>query len=347
MDKVSEGEVTQEVESAPNPRAERMAALSEGRRAQIKASIEEGGGVAPSFEDAVSKEEDVAGDEDVQTDDDPKQEVEEIVSEEASQEDEEASTDGEAPKKGLISVKVNGREKSVSPDDIRKHLEIDEDRELTPAEIRVYQKDLAADEKLRQAASMKTAPPAKAEVQKAAPPQKRDVPNRDALSERLVESIYSGDPDEAKAAIGELFEVLGSPDVDDLVPRITAALQKEEQNESMAKAYLAFQGQFADIVEDQRLFAIADSNVEFLANEHPDWPIEKVFIEAGNSVYRSLGKPVKDAPVKNNPQDHPKRTAPKATQGQSIRAPSKPAPKLPTRAEALNQLRQARGQPTV
>jgi hypothetical protein len=300
-------------------REERLASMAEARRGQVVESVIEGGGEAPVFG--------------------------------AGEEADAAETDeNETEKPAHITLKVNGAQKVVAPGTILRALGIDEDRAPTDAEVRIYQKDLAADEKMRRAKEIEQQnlsrpaqpAPSQADAQNTAPSEK-DVHDDNAdLARNVVAGLYSGNEDEAISAFRKAL-----PSADELVGRTVQAIEAERAKREKIEAYNSFAEKFEDLATDEHLFALAASNAQKVADLHPDWGPAKVFIEAGNVTYEGLGRKPKTPPGPIDRAER-KRSTPTPVRGQNATAPQRPTgPKIPNARESLDQMRVARGQPSL
>lgn len=183
------------------------------------------------------------------------------------------------------------------------------------------------------------------------PPGSDSPPATAETVSKIVNAIYLGDSDSASALLTSILEpILNRPApldqaevVRQVVPAVTLQLSKEE-------AEGKFRSEYADVLKDPTLVAIAEEQFAQIAAEDPHKPFAEVLLEAGAAT-RKWVESIKGATAPApSPEPTPmdKRRQAKAAidnvgGGLSARAPSQPAERVETVHETIESMRKSRG----
>jgi len=257
-------------------------------------------------------------------------------------------------------VKVYGEEKEVP------------EEEIIEAGIRTYQKETAADVRLREAAEKQRAIEAReaalAELEKRLEEQQRAEPTKkesrataevdDEFLTSVVDSLMDGEEDRAKAAIKEIInraqhreerhfsETEISRMVQQEVDRRETAREAEQRKTAMNDANAWFSQNYGWVEQDPGLESFAQSQGKRLVSEHPEWSPHRVVEEIGKTVDAFVSR---FKQPENDPLEH-KREAKRQTDNPpaaSGRAPSPPESKPKTKRDAFAEIKKARGQSVI
>lgn len=263
----------------------------------------------------------------------------------------------------FVTIKVYGEERQAPKADVEK-----------AGGVAAYQKAVAADVKLQQAAQREAELSAKEarllqiaqnlrngldeNGQPLAPkPPVTGVPasaiSKDAL-EATVKGLYSGDAEEATAALGTLIEQIAarqgtsnqvSPEI---VRAVTAQVEERIQAREatsmeardVAEANRIFREDFKDIANDPDMMVWAKGMANTLANapENQGKSRSEIAREVGNRIREKLGRPKSEIESRRKL----KESLPQSPSG-SGRVPSTEAPRFPTNADYIQQLRRNSG----
>jgi hypothetical protein len=188
-----------------------------------------------------------------------------------------------------------------------------------------------------------------------------DDASLDADSKEIVRSLLSDSEDKAAGTVAKVLKKIraATPQIDlDVVGKQAASIARQEiavedHSRALATGFDKFKADYSDIVNDPKLFAIADREADAIAKEHPEWKPEQVFLEAGKKTQEwlvSMGmKPAKPAPKVDNLDSRRQQAKQKLTpmpQARSVR----PVPAADPNADYspgdyMADLRKARGQP--
>lgn len=261
----------------------------------------------------------------------------------------------------MVTVKINGKEKRVS------RAKVDEAGGLD-----IYQKRLAAEDNMRQAAEERRRVQeyeqqlvAKAqelqryeqEIQKRATQQPASSPPSDGETKQMAreyhEAMLNGDLDRADELLIKLqgAQRQATPDADAIARKAAAEAKKamdyERQQEALKafekerqEANELFEEEFADVAEDPELRDWANQKTAKLFKENPDWGPKKIISEAARQVREAIGKNVPAAEPSSKLEAKRSMTNVK---GGSTRAAPRPVPKPPSRSQYVENLRKARG----
>jgi len=265
----------------------------------------------------------------------------------------------------LIEVKINGRVRQV-----------DQARIDAAGGVENYQKMVTANEGLQELAAerkrleaedarIKAETQRLKELQSRALSQPRDESERDPglpnsgdqqakvaeAARKYREALLDGEDKVADAALIELLSLSNTPttpqiDQDQIVNRaVEGALQTVEQKQKQRDLELAgasFAETYSDIMNDPRLFQMADIESDVVAREHPGWTPEQIFTEAGDRVlkWRNGTATTNQPPTRDREAEKRALRTPRASSGKSQ---PKPAPKPETNSEYIARMRKARG----
>jgi hypothetical protein len=263
----------------------------------------------------------------------------------------------EAPTERMVTIKVDGEERTVLESEVLEHGK------------RALQKESAADRRLKEAAEKLQAADARgAEVEAFARQlqaqqeqiQGKSLSNTDAAELRqqargFMEKLLSGDED---AAVDQLTNLLGrgnaTPDVSAMIEQATNAAKnevkradearaQEEGNRLHAAAKTNFDRTFKEIVADPMLYRLTDQETMQVLADHPEWDarldIDKIMTEAGERVRKWHGQNASAS------KQEMKRGLRKPSAGTSGRMPGAPEVKPLSASEVIAAQRRARGLP--
>lgn len=213
-------------------------------------------------------------------------------------------------------------------------------RELTEEEYdRYLAKDLAGDEKLRQAAQREKQIEAELEKrdrkireQHQPPTGADDEAFEKALSE-YHDAVYSGDTDAAKEKLREITRAgrqSSTPNIEDLTASVARQvrddIENERQENDVQDGWGRFQREYPEIVSDNKRLAWADANLKEVMADSPELSPAEMFLEAGRRTAEELGIKRKD-PVESKSNDERlqrKRNLSSVPRTNSARAPTAP-----------------------
>ena len=246
-----------------------------------------------------------------------------------------------------IEVKINGRVRTVSKDKIDAAGGLD-----------IYQKSIAANEGLQDLAAQRK----QLQMQSVALQQERTRFAEEKTKATSQPSPPIGDQKEIKNAAREYREALldgddakadklfvqwvgmqkATPEIDvrqieaSVTQKTVQTLNQQRAQQEIVVAKQSFEKEFAEIMEDPRLFQMADKETEILMQEQPTWTAQQIMTEAGNRIRSWRGT------EKTSDRVAEKRAmnAPKAAAG---RAKAKPTVKPQTNSDYVSQLRKSRG----
>lgn len=203
-------------------------------------------------------------------------------------------------------------------------------------------------------------------------PTRQPDPPRPLIDEaRIRDTVkqmqYGGEDAAVEAFTGLVTDLMGRvPQQVDPNAIIHQAVSVAQQQARLEAEGVIVRQEYADIFANPQLTMLAKLNVDAIRQRNmatgraqPDLDIYR---EAGNAVYDALGRSRPGSEVINPPalqaasgnvvpirQDviERKRNAPRATQPIDMRAPSPSAPRVPTTSEVIDQMRKARGQPSM
>lgn len=189
-------------------------------------------------------------------------------------------------------LKVNGQLVELSEADYERHLS----------------KDLAGDQKLRQAAEAERSirqreqdlERREAALRQPPKPPGSDAPDVDAAIDGYVEAIYSGDADAAKQKL-KLALAAGrqtsTPNIEELVKQAVTRDQQsrdiQRRNENAQEGWQAFSSEYAEIATDDVKIAAADVHLKKVLAENPELSPKDAILEAGKRT-RAMFSPPRD-----------------------------------------------------
>lgn len=195
------------------------------------------------------------------------------------------------------------------------------------------------------------------------PPQGEPSMTEEQLTEEartVVRELFVGTQDDAAAKLADLLlknrgaaQATTSMNPEEIAQAAVAAARQEisaeQQEADVRKGYKKFCKDYPEIAADDNLFAIADSIVTKIEKENPHWMPSEMMLEAGKRTREWINSQTgsEDNPEATQAQDNRSerkrklRRVPRARQGaeQTGQAPE------PTPADYLSELRQARGLP--
>lgn len=288
--------------ATPNPRDVAMAALARGRNATINAELEEANSVerVDNVEEKVESEENellegetLEGEDELETSEALSEETPEVLAEETPA--------APASKVRMVSVEmIDGTTVEVPASSIRGTARVDgEDLTLSGDElITGWQKGSAAARKFEaNAARAKELDARDAALRE----KEQSQPSSDAVNPALsspdvrtraseiVDSLFSGDADEATEAVAKILDAQkpsAPPDVNALAAAVS---QMVEERSGQKAAGDAFKKSFPEIVKDPFLMNRADAFADQVEDEHPEMSKAEIFIEAGNRTREWIG----------------------------------------------------------
>jgi hypothetical protein len=233
------------------------------------------------------------------------------------------------------------------------------------------QKHVAAEQRLEQATARGKELDARERALKAreaarvAPPAPvipaYDDASLDADSKEIVRSLLSDTEDKAAGTVAKVLKKIraATPQIDvNALSKQAASVARQEiavedQQRAMAGGYDKFVTTYSDIVNDPKLFAIADREADAIAKEHPEWKPEQVFLEAGKRTNEWIvsmgGKPKTKVTPPSDLDSRRQQAKQKLTPMPQARS-ARPAPVADANADDspggyLAEMRKARGQP--
>jgi len=261
---------------------------------------------------------------------------------------------GEPAEDEVVTIKVDGEEKTVPVSSV------------LDAGIRTLQKETAADRRLAEAAEIKKAAlelqqavmAAQQQVGKTPPedttsgPSQEDAKDVSEVTRKVTEAIYSGDEEVAVEALNELVNTLRTSTreaPEQVASIVDQRLSEFEMARQQKEAITDFQKEYPDIASDPRLYALADQETIAILQEHPDWTLRQITLEAGARVTKFVAdlrgdggaqEPTPGVSVTTEKQER-KRTATPPPSA-SARIPTAPEPKPKTKADIVAEMRSRR-----
>lgn len=254
--------------------------------------------------------------------------------------------------KAMVRLKVDGAERLISADEARTML----------------QKNVAADARLQEAARLRKDLDARAvQIQAQAadlakreaklttqpPPADAGDPDLDADSKSLAKVLLTGTEDEVAATVKTVLaktRQAKAPVLDknaivtEVVQTVTASQQAAAVQAQAQVDIKKFDSEFADIVGDKKLYALADVISDEVKGEHPEWTTTQILTEAGNRTRdyaKGLQKPAN--PLRVNRQERKEQLRPMPQSRAGVPAP-KEVEQRTTPAQTLAEIRKSRGQ---
>ena len=226
------------------------------------------------------------------------------------------------PKK--VKVKVNGEE-----------MEVDEDK-IYEAGVRTYQKETAADKRLREAAELearlKEREERLAQMEQEIIAKNNEDP--DEVSRKFVESLFD-DEEEAAREFSKLHKTVQKLSQSDEQRR---KREEERAAKELNSATKHYHEQYSDIAGDVDLHAAFNRRLQEEAKNNPDAPASQLVDKAAELVYEKFGKPEE----KEEPEN-PKEKLVKQPKAASSRRKPPPKEKQKTRSDVLADMRGGRG----
>lgn len=244
----------------------------------------------------------------------------------------------------MTRTKVDGEEQNVPIDDMKAR----------------YQKDVAAEKRLEQAAEKMRQVELREQQLYAYEQQLRQQPSQDAAGsapsdndaqndaiKKAVEAIYSGEEDAAQKALQEAIASSGrdqqqvaTPEqiIADVESRIAARSAEQDRVRAVEK----FSKEFPEIAEDRDLWEVADKHTIKIYEENPDATMTEIMMEAGKRTREWFG--VK-SPAQTAKAERKRSSAANTVSGVNARASlGEDAPRPLTPSEIIEEMRSARVQ---
>lgn len=267
------------------------------------------------------------------------------------------------PKSAMRKIKVYGEEREVPED------------EIIEAGIRAYQKETAADERLREAAERQRMLEQKeAELREleqqlqgrneeparepAREPAKESAQDDDDFIDTIVDRLYGGE-DEARQAVKDLIARAQHREdrnfseqeiaalVQKEVDRRETATRQEQTVREIEQANAWFSDNYGWVESDPKLNAFAESQVRRLRSEHPHYGPQELVEAVGKEVesFVSTFKGHSSNQSLDSKREAKRRTDnPPAAKG---RMPSPPESKPKTKRDTFAEIAKARGQSVI
>ena len=275
----------------------------------------------------------------------------------------------------MFQAKVNGEIRLIPLDQARRQIQIG-----TAAEVRMQNAASVEAGLQERESNLATREQALAQrtTQQPVVPAQADLSDEDLLDEArdIFSTAFGGTEEDAAKKLARTLSKLRAPtavaapfvDENAIASRAAKAAVGAIQNVNRAKdvksGYEQFKTDYPEIMEDGRLYKMADDMTDEIARDNPEWDISQVMQEAGTRtrawVNQMKGIPVEpgqpvaiDTPVL--PQ-HPTQTR-QERKSELVRMPTPAAAAVhqepvdvpeveQTPQEALAELKQSRGQPT-
>ena len=246
----------------------------------------------------------------------------------------------------FVSIQINGGEEDVPVSTLK----------------RSYQKDVAGDRKLEDAAKRNKELDEREEKIKAReaalevkPDETEPKLSREDAKNQLVAALYDGQDDKAKEAIDALMpgeqETKPSEPVD-ITEEVASGIEKKFDEIAFNAAAKAFQEDFSDIVNDPQLARQADGFLGDILKENPGMTEAEALPLAGERTQKwvnDLKGPTEPEEVK--PTEREKKKARKAATVDNLQSSGDKATttvgddKPQTQAEIIAEMKKARGLP--
>lgn len=176
----------------------------------------------------------------------------------------------------------------------------------------------------------------------------------EAETREVVDGLFSGSEAEAAKKLAALLRKYrgNSPQVNtaDIVARATKAAREQVTTENRraeeATAYSSFEREYADIIADPKLFAMADGMTDGIQKEEPTWNPAQIMTEAGKRTRKLTAKASNAPPVPNDRQISKRKLRPMPNLRSSEVIPKTPEDVPETPASILAETRKFRGQPS-
>lgn len=258
----------------------------------------------------------------------------------------------------FFRVKVDGVERLLTADKAKAHLQKHEAADSRLQASSEQLKDLRErEERLRTGESALRTRLEGIQHRSPSPPAGSDVDDQglEAETREVVDGLFSGSEAEAAkklAALLRKYRGNNSPQVDvaTIVARATTAAREQVTTENRrteeATAYKVFETDYADIIADPKLFAMADGMTDGIQREEPTWNPAQIMTEAGKRTRKLTAQASNAPPVPNDRQVLKRKLRPMPNLRSSEVLPKTPEEVPETPASILADTRKFRGQPT-
>jgi len=258
----------------------------------------------------------------------------------------------------FFRVKVDGVERLLTADKAKAHLQKHEAADSRLQASSEQLKDLRdREERLRTGESALRTRLEGIQHRSPSPPAGSDVDDQglEAETREVVNGLFSGTEAEAAkklAALLRKYRGNSSPQVDvaTIVARATTAAREQVTTENRraeeATAYSSFEREYADIIADPKLFAMADGMTDGIQKEKPTWSPAQIMTEAGKRTRKLTATDSKAPPVPNDRQVLKRKLRPMPNLRSSEVVPKTPEEVPETPASILADTRKFRGQPS-
>ena len=285
--------------------------------------------------------------------------------------------------KPMFRAKVNGEDRLIPLDQARRQIQIGTAAEVRMQQAAAFEARTTQDVEKRER-DLRTREAALLQRTNAAPqpgtPPAGDFSEEDLLDEtrEIFSTAFSGTEEDAARKLAKTLLKLRAPaaaqqpaqrvDEDGIVRKAARAAVTAVQNVDKQKdadtGYSQFKIDYPDIMGNPKLYKMADDMTDEIEKENPTWPISQVMDEAGKRTRAWVSELTGQAPVEPQPPvapntpvvtPHPpnrlERKAelvrmPNAAAAAVHQVPADEPEHEQTPAEALAELRSARGQPS-
>ena len=239
----------------------------------------------------------------------------------------------------LMRLKVDGQETEIPVSQVQA----------------TYQKNQAADERLRQAAEWKAQLDAKERElnerynqlpANQAPEAKADDPDLLEQAHTIIDQLYDGDPEDAAKALAEAMGQNRSTITPEQIQQETyKALEQKAYQENLQDGFKQFEQEYSDIMADDLLRGLADQKTMELKQLHPDWSPAEILMESGRAIreWRNGGQSPQPADTSREARKQQLPTMPQRQASSAYIPPGKQQPSN-TPADVIGRMKQARGQ---
>lgn len=280
----------------------------------------------------------------------------------------------------MFQVKVNGQTKLIPLDQAKRQLQIGVAAETRMEQAALYENHTtkALQERERAIAVKEQALLQRTQQAATTIPAKADLSEEDLLDEarEIFSTAFSGTEEDAAKALAKTLTKIRAPGKESVTPvdesvlvakaskAAVDAINRKEQDRDVLTGYEQFQKDYPDIMNDPRLYRMADNMTDEIEKANPTWPISRVMDEAGKQtrswVESVSGKaytpPATDSKTSGdlrhstqevNRQERKQGLVkiPAAAAGAIHADPADEPEREQTPQEAFEQLKNARGQP--
>ena len=285
----------------------------------------------------------------------------------------------------MFRAKVNGEDKLIPLDQARRQIQIGTAAEVRMQQASLFEQETTRtlDERERGIATREAALLQRTNAAPVVPivPASVDLSEEDLLDESrdFLSTAFSGTEEDAAKKLAKTLSKLRAPAAIATAPvdeqRIThnaakAAVQvvrNDERNKDATTGLVQFKTDYPEIMKDANLYKMADDMTDVIEIEHPEWDISQVMDEAGkrtrawvNQIKGVDPEPDPDltpaitptpVPTQHPPTNRQERKSklvrmPQAAAGAVHEVPAEVPEEEQSPIDALNELKESRGQPT-